>query len=211
MKAQVHIIDDDLQLAEALTLLLSAEGFATSHFASGEFYLAHTNTIDKSDTTPVCILLDLNLGDGMGGLQTYQRLLNGVTHQLPPVIFLTANGDMQTGVAAIKMGAFDFLAKPAQTEDLLEKIKAAHQAYSRALDRAMSVSTFKEALQTLTKRQRQVLDFLLVGYTNREIAEELDTSVRTVEIHRAALSDRLGGLALVEIGQLMERLRLLEE
>ncbi|MEK9812701.1 MAG: response regulator [Bordetella sp.] len=211
MKTLVHLIDDDLQLAEALTLLLRAEGHTVTHFESGESYLAHVEGIDSQDRTPVCILLDLHLGGGLNGLATFEKLLNNIRHELPPVIFLTGNGDLQTGVSAIKMGAYDFLAKPAKTEELLEKIKSAQQAYSKGLERAMSVTHFREALDTLTRRQREVLELLLLGHTNKEVSEKLSTSVRTVEIHRAALSERLGGLALVEIGQLIERLRSKEQ
>lgn len=206
---EVHIIDDDDQLASALTTMLEHEGHRVKRFSSGEEFVAFVASIDPSDKTPVCILLDLNLGQGKNGIETFRSLLENATHELPPVIFLTGHGDIQTGVEAVKLGAFDFLTKPANTEELLEKISAAHDSYSEKLEHVMSVADFQNELETLTTRQREVLNLLLRGHTNKEVAEQLETSVRTVEIHRAAVSDKLGGLALVEIAQLMERLRLL--
>lgn len=206
---EVHIVDDDDQLASALTTMLKHEGHRVKRFPSGEEFVAFVASVDPSDRTPVCILLDLNLGRGKNGIETFRSLLENARHELPPVIFLTGHGDIQTGVEAVKLGAFDFLTKPANTEELLEKISAAHDTYSKKLEHVMSVADFQNELETLTTRQREVLNLLLRGHTNKEVAEQLETSVRTVEIHRAAVSDKLGGLALVEIAQLMERLRLL--
>lgn len=206
---EVYIVDDDDQLASALTTMLKHEGHRVKRFPSGEEFVAFVASVDPSDRTPVCILLDLNLGRGKNGIETFRSLLENARHELPPVIFLTGHGDIQTGVEAVKLGAFDFLTKPANTEELLEKISAAHDTYSKKLEHVMSVADFQNELETLTTRQREVLNLLLRGHTNKEVAEQLETSVRTVEIHRAAVSDKLGGLALVEIAQLMERLRLL--
>ena len=206
---QVHIVDDDDQLASALTTLLEHEGHQVTRFACGEDFVEFVASVDPSDKTPVCILLDLDLGQGKNGVETFQSLLENITYELPPVIFLTGHGDIQTGVEAVKLGAFDFLTKPTNAEYLLEKIHAAHNTYSEKLPYVMGVANFQAELETLTTRQREVLELLLQGHTNKEIAHQLESSVRTVEIHRAAVSDKLGGLALVEIAQLMERLRLL--
>jgi len=206
---EVHIVDDDDQLSGALCTLLQHEGHQVKRFTSGEDFMEFVASIDPSEKTPVCILLDLNLGRGKNGIETFRSLLENTIHELPPVIFLTGHGDIQTGVDAVKLGAFDFLTKPVNTEDLLEKISAAHDTYAEKLERMMSLADFQKELETLTTRQREVLNLLLRGHTNKEVAEQLETSVRTVEIHRAAVSDKLGGLALVEIAQLMERRRLL--
>lgn len=206
---EVHIVDDDDQLSGALSTLLQHEGHQVRRFTSGEDFMEFVASIDPSEKTPACILLDLNLGRGKNGIETFRTLLENATHELPPVIFLTGHGDIQTGVEAVKLGAYDFLTKPATTEDLLAKIAQAHSTYTEKLASVMSVTEFQDELATLTGRQREVLNLLLRGHTNKEVAGQLETSVRTIEIHRAAVSDKLGGLSLVEIAQLMERLRLL--
>jgi two-component system response regulator DctR len=206
---EVHLIDDDDQLAAALTTLLQHEGHHVKRFKSGEDFVSYAAAIDPTDKTPACILLDLNLGAGKNGLETFRDLLSQAVHELPPVIFLTGHGDLQTGVEAIKLGAFDFLTKPAASEDLLEKIKKAHTAYKTRLESVLSLAEFRSELEKLTPRQSEVLDLLLRGHTNKEIAEQLGASVRTIEIHRAAVSEKLGGLSFVEIAQLMERSRLI--
>lgn len=179
----VYIVDDDAAVRLSLQRLLHSAGHPTIPFSTSSGLL---------DAAPAflggCILLDIRM-PGMDGLQVQTRLhLLGVRL---PVIVMTGVGDIQTAVRAMKAGAFDFIEKPFDEERLVACIEAA-LAESGRTDHTVEVVEAARLIATLTPREREVLDRLMAGSQNKAIAVDLGISVRTVEVHRARMLDRLG-------------------
>jgi RNA polymerase sigma factor (sigma-70 family) len=179
----VAIVDDDEAVRDSLTLLLRLHGCDVRGFASGETFLewAGTEPID-------CVLLDLRMS-GLSGLDVQVTLARrGLDY---PLIVVTAHGDVATTRAALKAGAFDFIEKPFDDEHLLQTIRAASDASEKRRSRAEREARFAQSLGRLTPREREVLDHVLAGRHNREIAALLAISPRTVEVYKARLMDKL--------------------
>jgi RNA polymerase sigma factor (sigma-70 family) len=179
----VAIVDDDEAVRDSLTLLLRLHGCDVRGFASGETFLewAGTEPID-------CVLLDLRMS-GLSGLDVQATLARrGLAY---PLIVVTAHGDVATTRAALKAGAFDFIEKPFDDEHLLQTIRAASDASEKRRSRAEREARFAQSLGRLTPREREVLDHVLAGRHNREIAALLAISPRTVEVYKARLMDKL--------------------
>jgi two-component system response regulator FixJ len=179
----VHIIDDDAAVRRALKYLLEEAGFAAIAYPSAREFLDAAPQL-----TGGCVLLDLRM-PGIGGLEA-QAELNQRGIRLP-VILMTGQGDVPTAVRAMKGGAVDFIEKPFDDDRLLAAIE-------RALARPRRGATNREVVEAveriaaLSRREREVLDRLVAGRPNKTIAYELGISVRTVEVHRARMLDRLG-------------------
>lgn len=178
----IHVVDDDPAIRRSLERLLSSVGFGTACYATGRSVL---------DATPLpsggCILIDVRLPD-LDGLELQARL-----HHLGvrlPIIFITGAGDVPTAVQAMKGGAFDFIEKPVNDEALLRSIESALAADRSS--RHFEMQTATEQIARLSPRERQVLDALVAGRSNKVIAHDLGLSVRTVEVHRARMMQRLG-------------------
>ena len=181
--ARVWIADDDASVRDAIAFMLDHHGMAYRLFDSAEAMLAALKPSDRG-----CLLLDVRM-PGMDGLALQNRLKqDGI---LMPVVFISGHGDISTAVRAVQAGALDFLEKPFESEVLLEKLENAME-----IDRAGQVGTAAVAdvegrLATLTPRERQVMEGILEGKLNKLIAADLDISVRTVEIHRANVLEKL--------------------
>jgi two-component system response regulator FixJ len=184
----MHIVDDDDAVRESAALLLESAGYDVSTYSSGVDFL------EKLDADiPACILLDIHMPQ-MNGIEVQRQLVErGVTF---PVIVLTGQGDVSIAVQAMKNGAFEFLEKPYLNEVLLE---AARDAFAKlettTEDRAVTVQA-KASVGKLTGRETQVMQALLAGLPNKLIAYELDISVRTVEIYRANVMEKLDARSL---------------
>ena len=188
-KPVVHIVDDDAAIRRSLERLLASAGFTPASYETPLVFLAAA-----SGPLTGCILLDLWM-PGMDGLEVQSRLRQmGV---LLPVIVVTAGGDVQTAVRAMKAGAIDFIEKPFDDEVLLNAIKASLAPAGQG-DRADKTLDAARRLAALSPRERQVLDALLAGRPNKVIAYDLGLSVRTVEVHRARMMERLGVRQLSE-------------
>jgi two-component system response regulator FixJ len=184
----MHIVDDDDDVRESAALLLESAGYTVSTYASGVAFL------DELDATiPACILLDIHMPQ-MDGLEVQRRLIErGVTF---PVIVLTGQGDISIAVQAMKHGAFEFLEKPYLNDVLLEAVRDAFTKLgATAEDRATTVEA-RARVAKLTTREREVMQALLAGLPNKLIAYELDISVRTVEVYRAKVMDKLDARSL---------------
>jgi RNA polymerase sigma factor (sigma-70 family) len=179
----VTIVDDDVAVRDSLALLLRLHGFDVQAFPSGEAFLqwAGARSVD-------CVLLDLRM-NGMSGLDVQAALTaRGLRY---PVVLLTAHGDVATTRAALKAGAFDFVEKPFDDDVLLRVIRAAAEASEVSRARSAREARFAHALSRLTPREREVLDHVLAGRHNREIAALLHISPRTVEVYKARIMDKL--------------------
>jgi RNA polymerase sigma factor (sigma-70 family) len=179
----IFIVDDDDAVRDSLTLLLGLRGHATRSFASGEDFLL---AIDSR--AGGCILLDLRL-PGIDGLEVQAELAARGIHL--PIILLTAHGDAATARAALKSGAFDFLEKPVDDTALRTIIEAALSRDRDARERAARRTALQGRLARLTPREREVLEFIVQGRHNREMAAALGISPRTIEVYKARLMDKL--------------------
>ena len=189
----VYVVDDDLAVRRSLNRLLDAAGFRAVSYETPAAFLDAAPGLSQG-----CVLLDVRM-PGIDGL-TVQRQLAKLDVYLP-VILITGQGDVQTAVRAMKLGAVDFIEKPYDEDTLLNAIDTALAgATKQARDRAGWEAA--ERLAALSPREREVLDALVAGHSNKVIAFDLGISVRTVEVHRARMMDRLG------VRQLAEAIRL---
>jgi two-component system, LuxR family, response regulator FixJ len=190
----VHIVDDDAAVRDSLDLLLRLRGYRTRSFASGEALLASVGPAAHG-----CIVLDLCM-PGANGLAV-QSTLRQLRIDMP-VIVLTAHGDAASARAALKAGAFDFLEKPVDDAVLISTIEAAHGSDLEARTNAVRRTEIERRVARLTPREREVLVHVVSGRHNREIAELLHISPRTVEVYKAKLLDKL------QVDRLPELIRL---
>jgi RNA polymerase sigma factor (sigma-70 family) len=192
-EATVHIVDDDASIRELLSWLMKRNGFSARVYPDARSFLAA-----YKPGGPGCLLLDLNL-PGMSGLELQQALkAQGV---LLPVVFLSGRADIPKAVRAVREGAIDFIEKPFDYKQVVDLVREALQR-----DRAASVHRDRkrllaERLAQLTQREREVLEFVVAGRMNREIAEALDISIKTVEAHRAKLMEKLEVGSVAELVQ----------
>ena len=187
----VFVIDDDDAVRSSLRLLFKSWGLDAVLAASADEFLAGYDV-----ERPGCIVLDVRM-PGMSGLELQQRLNTlGATI---PIIFITGHGDVPMAVEAMQAGAFDFLQKPFRDDDLLERVRRAleHDATQRA--RLEARQGTRGRLATLTPRERDVLDLVVVGKANKVIAADLGLSQRTVEIHRARVMEKMDAASLAQL------------
>ncbi|MBW7902963.1 MAG: response regulator transcription factor [Rhodocyclaceae bacterium] len=195
MSAQVYLVDDDDAIRDALGWLLQSRGLACIPHASAEDFLAAW-----SPQMAGCLLLDIRMS-GMSGLQLFDRLLE--LGNALPVIFLTGHGDVPMAVSALKKGAFDFVEKPFNDNELLDRVEEALRLDAGNRASAASSESLNSRLERLTVRERQIMELILAGKYNKVIADELQISMRTVEVHRAHLFEKMGVRTAVELSQLM--------
>jgi two-component system response regulator FixJ len=185
----VHVVDDDAAVRRSLERLLDSAGLRWFSYETPQMFLDAAPAL-----APGCVILDIRMPE-MDGLQLQAQLIE---HNVPlPVIMVTGQGDVQSAVRAMKAGAVDFIEKPYDDEVLLRTIEAALARVSRTGRDAETAEAVRR-IATLTSRERQVLDALIAGRPNKVIAFDLGISVRTVEVHRARMMDRLGVRQLAE-------------
>ena len=182
-KGIVHVVDDDEAIRRAMTRLLRSSGFETVAYETAQAVLNVAPSLSSG-----CILLDLRM-PGMDGLELLARM--GEFGIDLPVIVLTGHGDVPTAVKAMKAGAVDFIEKPIDEDQLLGAIQAA-LAERKPGERHHAIVRANEQMALLSPRERQVLEAIAGGRPNKLIAYDLGISVRTVEVHRAHMLDRLG-------------------
>ena len=179
----VYIVDDDPAVRDSFALLLRLQGFSSRVFASGEEFLAA-----YSPDWAGCVVLDLRM-PGMSGLALQSAMLDrGIKL---PVVVVTAHGDVAAARAMLRAGALDFLEKPLDDNQLVAAVRAAFQRDAEDRKHALAVAQAKHWMERLTPREREVLDLVVAGRHNREIAAELGISARTVEVYKARLMEKL--------------------
>ena len=199
----VYLVDDEDVVRDALAWLLRSRRLLSTGFASAdafEAWLAEQRAPGRAawPTSPACLVLDMRM-PGTSGLVLFDRLIESALLPLLPVIFLTGHGDVPTAVAAVKRGAFDFVEKPFSNNALVDRVEQALAARGAALaDRGRRVEQAR-ALADLTDREREVMALVIEGRPNQLIADALDISVRTVEVHRARVFEKMNVKSAVEL------------
>lgn len=196
---RVHIVDDDEAIRDALTWLLQSRDVAVAAWPSAEAFLA-----DYDPATRGCLLLDVRMA-GMSGLELFERL-QALGCRMP-AIFLTGHADVPLAVAALKKGARDFVEKPFSDNDLVDRIIDALAFDDDQRARDAGSESVANRLATLTHRERQVMDLVVLGKLNKVIADDLGVSMRTVEVHRARVFDKMGVKTAVELTRLLSQSR----
>lgn len=203
----VYLVDDEDVVRDALAWLLRSRRLLSEGFASGEAFLTYvTDKMGAGDqswpTCPSCVLLDVRM-PGMHGMALFEQLIERGLGEILPVIFLTGHGDVPTAVAAVKRGAFDFVEKPFSDNALVDRVERALEASEAVLERREAAKVVKRALSELTEREREVMQLVIEGKPNKIIADSLDISVRTVEVHRARVFDKMDVKSAVELANLL--------
>ena len=202
MNPTVHLIDDDTDFREGLAWLLDSRGLPTRSWAGGDAFL---QALRSSEVPNACcvLLLDIRM-EPLSGLATFEQLKALAWPW--PVLFLTGHGDVSMAVAAVKNGAWDFLEKPFQNNLLVDKVEAARQAAVTLHTESQDRLQLQQALAALSAREREVLTELLQGHYNKNIADHLGITQRTVEFHRANIFEKLKVQSAVELAHRMGRL-----
>lgn len=194
----IGIIDDDAALRDSLALVLRFRDFDVVEFRSGEELLA-SPSLSKLD----CMILDLRMS-GIGGLEVVETCrARGIT---APIIVVTAFGSISLATRALKSGAFDFLEKPVLEDQMMRVLEDALSSSDRAAALRAERNHIEERLATLSGRERQVLEAVLDGRHNREIAAALNLSVRTIEVYKARVMEKMRVSRLAELIRLFARL-----
>jgi two-component system response regulator DctR len=203
----VYLVDDEDVVRDALAWLLRSRRLLSEGWASAdafEAWLAGQTAPGRAawPTSPACLILDVRM-PGTSGLVLFERLAERGLLPLLPVIFLTGHGDVPTAVAAVKRGAFDFVEKPFANNALVDRVEQALLASGEALAQRRERLSLARALAELTEREREVMRLVIEGRPNKLIADELTISVRTVEVHRARIFDKMKVKSAVELTNLL--------
>jgi len=201
--ATVFIVDDDASVREALAWLLRSRRLPSAVFDSAEaFERFCTDPASGLGSQPACLLLDVRM-PGMSGLALFERLIERHLTELLPVIFLTGHADVPTAVATVKRGAFDFCEKPFSDNLLVDRVEQALVRSAQVLAERSAQTRLEARLAELTERERDVMRLVVEGLPNKLIADQLNISVRTVEVHRARVFDKMDVKSAVELVHLL--------
>jgi two-component system response regulator FixJ len=194
----VHVVDDEAAIRESLVMLLESAGHAARAYADAASFL---DAVVPDE--PGCVVADVRM-PGISGLELQRRL--GADRIDLPVIIITGHGDVAMAVTALKEGASDFIEKPFDEDVLLRAVDIALDKGARAFRERQEQSAIQARVTELTPREREVMDRVVQGLPNKAVAAELDISVRTVEIHRARVMEKMQAKSLSELVRMALRL-----
>ncbi len=193
----VFVVDDDVAVLKSLSRLLRSARLAVATFSSPREFL------DRHDpNAPGCLVLDVAM-PGLNGLELQQNLI-ARGHELA-IIFLTGHGDIPMTVKAIKHGAVDFLTKPVDHDDLLKAVRAAIEKDRLQRQSCAEVAEIRQCLAALTPREREVLEHVIAGRLNKQIAADLGTVEKTIKVHRARVMEKMKAHSVAELVRLAGR------
>lgn len=201
MNCAIHIVDDDADFREGLAWLFDSRGHQAATWAGGDVFLQAVRA-RLPDWGQAVVLLDIRM-EPLSGLSTFEELK---ALGCPwPILFLTGHGDVSMAVAAVKNGAWDFLEKPFQNNVLVDKVEQALAAASAISDEQQQARRLRQALASLSLREREVLDQLIKGHYNKTIADHLGITARTVEFHRANIFRKMEVNSAIELAHKLGR------
>jgi len=195
----VYIVDDDDAMRDSLKWLLESRGLKVELYPSGDAFLR-----DFSRDFCGCVVLDVRM-PGMSGIDLYTRLRARASTL--PVIFITGHGDVPMAVSALKKGAADFIEKPFDDQDMLKLIESCIKQDRAAAVKRAEKASLARSLERLTQREREVLKLIVDGKLNKQIADDLGISIKTVEVHRSRVMEKMGAGSVVELVQLVLKSR----
>ena len=192
---RVHIVDDDEAMRDSLKWLVESRGLRVELYPSAEAFLdAYDNGFCG------CLVLDVRM-PGMNGLDLYEQLQ--ARGGALPVIFITGHGDVPMAVSALKKGAADFIEKPFNDQDMLGLIESCLKQDRAAAAKRAENASVAQRLDRLTQREREVLGLIVGGRLNKQIADDLGISIKTVEVHRSRVMEKMGANSVAELVQLV--------
>ncbi|MEY4362762.1 MAG: hypothetical protein RLZZ24_114 [Pseudomonadota bacterium] len=202
--ALVFIVDDDAGVREALAWLLRSRRLPSESFDSADAFLQFLQKQGAHwrPSQPGCLLLDVRM-PGTSGLALFENLIERDLLPALPVIFLTGHADVPTAVDAVKRGAFDFCEKPFSDNALVDRIEQALRQSAKTLEGLRAQQSIQQRLAELTERERDVMRLVIEGLPNKLIADQLQISVRTVEVHRARVFDKMAVKSAVELANVL--------
>ncbi len=190
---KIHIIDDTESVASSLKILLESYGYDAETHSSGESFLSF---IEQTSAEPSCILLDVRM-EGMSGIELFQQLES--LNIIAPVIFITGHATVPMAVRAIQLGAHDFLEKPIDHSQLIFKIEGALKSFRERKALLRKDKETHQMFDSLTRREKQIMVMLVEGSPNKEIARELNITVKTVEYHRSNIMKKTQAASLPDL------------
>jgi RNA polymerase sigma factor (sigma-70 family) len=194
----VFVLDDDFSIRDSLKTLLRSVGLAVEFFNS-PFEFLQGMRLD----TPSCLVLDVRL-PGKSGLDLQRELAD--KNISIPLIFLTAHGDIRMTVRAMKAGAIEFLTKPFRDQDLLDAVQEALERDRDRRERQAEIAILRERLESLTRREREVLPLVVSGWLNKQIAAEIGTTEATIKVHRSQLMKKMGANSVPELVRMADKI-----
>ena len=194
-QATVFIVDDEEAVRDSLQWLLESSGLKVALFDSAEAFLQ-----GYDPAQPGCLVVDVRM-PGMSGLDLQEKLTE--LHYSIPVIFITGHGDVPMAVQAVKHGAADFLEKPFNDKELLQIVQRCLEQDQQQRAKQQQVDSTQSRLASLTPREREVMQLVVAGKLNKQIADQLNISIKTVEAHRAKVMEKAGAHSLAELVQIV--------
>ncbi len=202
--AKVFLVDDDAGVREALAWLLRTRRLLSESYVSADAFLAEIEPWRREPDVPCCLLLDVRM-PGTSGLALFEHLLTLPWQACMPVIFLSGHADVPTAVDAVKRGAFDFCEKPFSDNALVDRVEQALHQSARVQATLRAQRELQLRLASLTERESDVMRLVVGGLPNKLVADQLDISVRTVEVHRSRVFDKMGVKSAVELANVLRK------